>query len=331
MVKLVLLVLLASFANIYGDVLPVGTVSTPYGTVSDCPTGFACKYINVTSPSLPCYAVARIAIAEPVTAVATDVLFSGSSGGAWWTGGLYSGATFVQDLLNAGHRVVQISWDYTGGTQKRDCPSPIYPIVGASRPAAVIKYAHDRWPGTLNVLGGSAGSSQISYALAFYGAEQWITGVAILASTNPMMEIDKGCGTGYPAYAYDSVGISILNNFFSGSGCGTGGNDPNWATNSVEYGGNYSYQIPVKLFYGAVDQGYIIIRAHDYHSLLSPGTPDLSITSVPGTGHSFAAYPIAVNQYLLPALIGNLSPTPAPTATTTISPLPTPTATCICP
>ncbi len=327
MVKTVLFILFGA-AIIAADPLPVGTVSTPYGAVSDCPSGFTCKYINVTSPALPCYAVARIAIAEPATAIATDILFSGSSGGAWWTQGLYSGATFIQDLLNAGHRVVQISWDYTGWTQKRDCPNTIYPIVGASRPAAVIKYAHDRWPGTLNVLGGSAGSSQISYALAFYGAEQWITGVAILASTNPMMEIDKGCAAGYPAYTYDIVGINILNNFFSGSLCGTGQVDPNWATNGVEYGGNYSYQIPIKLFYGALDQGYIIIRAQDYHSLLSPGTPNLSLTSVPNTGHSFAAYPVAVNQYLLPALIGNPSQTPTPNPSPTVQP--TPSASCSC-
>ncbi len=130
------LLLFLVLSSACADPLPVGTVSTPYGTVSGCPSGFTCKYVNVTSPALPCYAVAQLAIAEPSNAVATDLLFSGSSGGGWWTNGLYSGSTFVQDLLNANHRIVQILWDYTGWCQKRDCPNTVYPIQGSARPAA---------------------------------------------------------------------------------------------------------------------------------------------------------------------------------------------------
>ncbi len=306
---------------------PVGNVTTATGTLFSCPSGFACSLINVNTPNYPCYALAAIAVLEPENPIATDLFFSGSGGGSWWTTTLYPGSTFVQDLLNAGHRIVQISWYGNGWMQKRSCPDNIYPIAAACRPATVIKYVHDRWPNTpLNVEGSSGGSAQIAYSLAFYGAEQWVTGIAVLDSANPFMEIHKGCQLDYPGYTYNSGANAILNAFFFNSLCGSGQVDENWATNSVEYGGNYSYPVcRVQVLVGSSDNDFIKNRGTDYFNLLASGTPNAVFTSVANCGHGFQVYPSGVAT--IKTLLLNSQPAPTPT----VPPLPTATATCTCP
>ncbi len=307
---------------------PVGSVSPGNDTLYSCPPGFVCSVIHVITPNYPCYALAAIAVAEPPNPVVTDLFFSGSGGGSWWTSALYPGSTFIQDLLDAGHRIVQISWYGNGWMQKRSCPDNIYPIAAACRPATVIKYVHDRWPNTpLNVEGSSGGSAALSYSLAFYGADQWITGVAVLDSTNPFMEIQKGCESSYPGYTYNSGANAILNAFFFNSLCGSGQSDENWATNSVEHGGNYSYPVcRVHIFNGTSDNDFIKNRGSDYFNLLAIGTPNALFTEVLGAGHGFQTYPAGIAT-MKSALLNEWQTT---TPTPTVPPPPTPTATCTC-
>ncbi len=318
---------------------PVGSVSLTGGSVQLCPAGSSCSNISVDTLNDTCKAIGAISVFEPtVPAIANVIMFSGSNGGAPYTINLISGNPFIQDLTSRGYRVIEVWWNYTGWTQSQTCQGNIYPIQAASRVAATIKYiAVTRWPEVPTIgLGGSAGSSELSYALAFYGADRWLV-LAILQSTNPMMEVYKGCQAGYPGFTFPlgTPAIGIMNSLFHNTYCSTGPVDPHWTTDSIENGGNYAYPtLIVRELLGAVDDSYILLRGMDYFNLITLGTPNLLPTIVvPGVGHSFMTYPAGIaaveNSILNDWNRG--TPTPTPTSTPTAPPSPSPTATCTCP
>ncbi len=318
---------------------PVGNVTLVGGAVQLCPSGATCSNISVDTLNDTCKAIGMIGVFEPtVPEVGTVLMFGGGNGGAPYT--YFATNTFILSLTSQGYRVVEFWWNYTGWAQSQTCAGNVYPIQAASRISACIKYAAlTRWPNTpiMIGLGGSAGSSAISYALAFYGADRWLR-LAILQSTNPMMEVFKGCEDGYPGYTFPpgTPAIGIMNSLFHNTSCGTGQVDQHWYSDSVENGGNYSYpNVIIRPLLGGRDDTYILNRGYDWINLITPGTPNLLPAIVVNVGHAFMGYAIgeaAVRDSIFNDWkTGTPSPTPNPSPTPTIPPVPTPTATCTCP
>jgi hypothetical protein len=293
--KLLLLTLLsASMAH----ARPLGTFTL--GNEVPGPTGYSTHNFKITN----CYGLGdspgngQIAVKLPIgTPVSYDVFFSGAGGGQFWTSiETVNTPQMFNKLVSRGHAVIQIRWLGNGWFGAPD--GSRYGLeLQAARPATVIAYvwtniAHS---GRMQVVGESAGSAAIGYALSSYN--QWATiDVAILISGPPLAHICQGCteqtGYGYNDPSAESL-VDMAWGYYNKTGpciahdasfCGL------WNSNSVETGGtNYYYPNTfVKFIEGGRDSyNQIKHREEDFYAqLVHNGQTLVSFSTVPAMAHN---------------------------------------------
>jgi hypothetical protein len=319
----------------------LGTFILGATTTQQCPTGFTCNNFRVNCPGIPTSGgsgTGQIAVEAPVGQPKGVIMFfSGSGGGSWWGDTDPTLTTpFFNNLLNEGYELVQVRWKGNGWFGA-PLGNPLGFEVLACRPATVIQWTHDNIYAPLGlhpgigqagfaVMGSSAGSAAITYALSEY-AVGGIIDVAVPVSGPPFAEICDGClQSAGCAYTYSAE--TMVDDAFgyvdslTGTGpCVTHNANfcATWTANSVETGG-VSYNYPstrIHIIIGGQDDAFIKNRATDYFQVLSSNNqPMLSLETVAKMGHAIQRSPEG-----LAALFTSLNATPVPTP----SPTPTPT------
>ena len=110
---------------------------------------------------------------------------------------------YARAYYDAGYEIVQIKWD--SAWEQTDVPSqsntPYPPNIqyAACRPATFLKFVNDNYftrgttiKNAICAQGGSAGSAQVAYSLAFYGAGGYLDNVELLSGP-PLSDIEQGC------------------------------------------------------------------------------------------------------------------------------------------
>lgn len=228
----------------------------------------------------------EIAIAYP-SGTPVDVIDfrSGHGGSAYWfkTGNTTLTAALLSDLLAANHIVVDVRWLDNGWFYSPSGYSYGFELL-AGRVATAMKYVNDTIAVPLGIpykmLGGSAGSAQIAYAMSSYGTDSFTT-EAYLVSGPPFAELAKGC-TQQGVYTYTKSETAMVDSTAGTSSlvgqCSN--HDPAgtmfWNDNSVETGGTrYFYPTTRVVFItGHKDSWEIKQRAFDYRDqLIANGQP----------------------------------------------------------
>jgi hypothetical protein len=200
------------------------------------------------------------------------------------------------NLVSQGHAIIQIRWLGTGWLAAPD--GSRYGLeLQAARPATVIAYVRNNiaHSGRMQVVGESAGSSAVGYALSSY--DQWATiDVAILISGPTFAHVCQGC-TEQTGYGYNDPSAEALVDLAWGYYNKTGpciAHDASfcglWNSDSVETGGT-SYYYPntfVKFIEGGRDSyNEIKHREEDFYAqLVNNGQTLVSFSTVPAMAHS---------------------------------------------
>lgn len=249
----------------------------PLGTVSQCTT------FTVTIPEG--YPITgSLDVRTPNGTInAVDVFFSGSQGTSLWGAGPFPIEPFFQSLLSSGHQIVQVKWN----TPWLASPTGVQTgqVALACRPATLIKWIHDHYPAPkFNLIGTSAGSAALTYALADYGI---VADKVVIDSGPPFMELRKACEhiAGYE-FGGEKPLVDMGYGFQSNGPCvrADASFEDQWNANSIESGGVYQYPaIEIHVIYGLSDSVYIQNRARDYAALL--GLTNDEVHPVAGMGH----------------------------------------------
>jgi hypothetical protein len=283
--------------------LPLGTVTPVASVPTDCPTGSVCAGYRIVCPGVTQPGTAFTATRTPAGTPRGMVLFfAGAEGEGWWAKEIPSVA-FLGALRSAGFVTVQVRWT-TGwsiaapgedaGTGRLAC-----------RPASLIRWIHDQrflplgLPATavgrcgFCVTGNSAGASQVSYALSFYGLDPILDGVFPTAGP-PHASQDKGClrreGEKFYAYGSNARLIDEAHGFLAGGGpCARADAAflPRWLAESVDTGGRDFVHPSTRLVFIHSDRDNPAVpHALDYIARLrAAGTPLLVERVIPGMPH----------------------------------------------
>lgn len=178
--------------------LPLGTMSVPT-PLSRCPTGFypgaSCFQSIVT-----CAATAPLLVTYGYRAPSgpvkgTVLMHDGGGGTTPFSHGPRDGRTFPESFLNAGYRIVQLSW----ASDWEDTGLPRKNIrVAACRPATLMKFIYENVhggasaPGGMGALGHSGGTGALGYALSWYGAGEYLD-KAMFSSGPVFSDLSQAC------------------------------------------------------------------------------------------------------------------------------------------
>jgi hypothetical protein len=313
-------------------VRPTGTFILGAQTSVNCPSGFTCYPFTTSVPDvLPTKAAGNgnIAIMRPIgTPVELDMFFPGA-GGKWWTDpDTTLTMPMMQNLVSAGHIVVQLQW--SGNIWYTSSKGEVAGLHRLSaRPATVIKWVHDNWLPlgmSLKITGTSAGAGAIMYSLVYYGLDS-IVAEAIPASL-PFALIKQGCESNSandPLANSGAVIIDCGNGFYGSTAIGpcyteNPLGEASWDSEDIVVTGINFYfpNTKVRLIYGKLDQSGILDRENAVNSKLSASDTDSTITTLPTMGHELQKSTEGVN-WLQNELLSGQQPqsTPTPTATPT--------------
>jgi hypothetical protein len=264
-----------------------------------------------------------------------DIFFPGA-GGKFWEGidpPLVD--PFYQQLIGAGHIVVDVQWSnniwYSAAAGELAGPEAL-----ACRPATVMRWVHDNWLPTgvrYVVVGSSAGSSAVSYSLTTYGLDSLVQ-LLVPISGPPHARLTYNCLNPSPEDALGTAGEQVIDNswgYVNGNGpCYF--HDPTfkdeWDANSVESGGiNYFWPTTqVQFVVGGEDRQGIRDNATALFNVLTGNGTAASYQLVPNMGHSMQKSQDGLNA-LFTVLTQTPTATPTPTLTPTATPTPTDTPT----
>ena len=159
---------------------PLGsfTLGRPGAPTSGCPAGFTCYNFATICPNIvqTHNGDGHIAIMRPAGAATQLDIFFPPAGGQFWYRNPMLVDPFYQQLIAAGHIVVDVQWSnnvwYSAAPGELAGPEAL-----ACRPATVMRWVHDNWLPTgvrYAVIGSSAGSSAVSYSLTTYGLDSLV-------------------------------------------------------------------------------------------------------------------------------------------------------------
>jgi len=173
---------LVPFLRARAQNLPLGTVVSV--KPEKCPAGFLagsfCQSVTVGCPGLTNLA-ANVGH-KSGTGRGTVAMLSGSSGTE-----IIDGQIAI-DLNNFGFDIEQRTWPTAW-----EKASPPDILTAACREATLINYMASISPGPLRLIGKSAGSAAIAYAMIWYqGIANLVTHVSLLAGP-PLSDISQGC------------------------------------------------------------------------------------------------------------------------------------------
>ena len=305
---------------------------------SGCPAGFTCYNFKTICPNIvqTHNGDGHIAIRQPAgVATQLDIFFPGAGGEFWYKNGTLVNP-FYQQLIAAGHIVVDVQWSnniwYSAAAGELAGPEAL-----ACRPATVMRWVHDNWlPAGVRyvVIGSSAGSSAVSYSLTTYGLDSLVQ-LLVPVSGPPHARLTYNCLNPSTADALGTSGEGVIDNswgYVNGSYGPCHFHDPSftpeWDTNSVETGGiNYFWPTtPVHFIVGGKDTQGIRDNATAFFNVLTGSGTAASYQVVPNMGHTMQGSQDGLDA-LLTVLTQAPTPTPTPTPTDTPAPTPTPTDT----
>jgi hypothetical protein len=297
-----------------GEALPLGELEITGPGDTCLPGAGDCREFRVSCPGLEDAATGEVDVREATgPARGTVALFTSSGGGSWWLEDSPGSEGLIEDFRSAGLTVVQVRW-------KRG--SWLYAAPGedagtshvACRPATVVRWVHDEVYEPLGVdgdveplqcgfciAGVSAGASQISYALAFYGLDE-IVDVAVPISGPPHADEARGCLRAAGDEEFWLEDRESVNLHVDGSyGYVDGRSGPcaerdesmvdRWQEESVATGGN-DYDYPdtrIQFIFGEEDDTGAADLGQEYAKrLVDEGSPHVSVEIVPGMGHGLA-------------------------------------------
>ena len=293
--KLTLSILLST-TLIAMSALPLGTLTINTGSqpgkfpVTD-PSGWPAGYTSVgfaiTCPDVAGSIVGFFATGEPEgTEQGTIVLLSGNQGTTYYTEQDAALPDWVNGWRANGWRVIQIRWKSNWWQSSVGDAAGMFRL--GCRPATALSYLHSIY-GPLRIHGNSAGGSQIGYALAFYGADDWLShavisggpphsdlpavtighDVSLWFSTNKLKLLDKAWGIWLNGPAVNR------NETW----------EPTWRVHSIAFGGNdYSHpDTALTMIQGERDPDMIALGSR-YGSRLNE-MHILAWSVIPNTGH----------------------------------------------
>ncbi len=211
------------------------------GMADDCPIGARCANFMVECPGLaPSRGVlTRHAASEPSQLV---IAHGGGIGDARWSEyGL--GEPFLSRATARGSQIVEIQWDDNWMTAQPGEETGLRAL--ACRPATVLAWLHEKELAGLERregsglgmvwLGSSSGSLAAAYALAFYGADQYLD-AAHLAGGPPLTDMIGGCqATIDDRYRLSDFGIRTIDRSYGYAGGGPcDASDASWAARFLE-------------------------------------------------------------------------------------------------
>jgi hypothetical protein len=276
--------------------------------------------LKVSCPGVQSNISAIVATAEGTAPVRGIVLAFSAGQGSHWYGDEPVAEAGLARLRDAGITTVMVRWAPPGWLAAAP-GEQAGPAALACRPATVIRYAYDKWFVPLGVEGGlarcgfcltgtSSGSSQIAYALTFYGLDGLVD-VLVPSSGPPHAAIRAGC-EGVEGYDYDAESRASFDSsygFYDGTGpCTLGSPDwgPRFDADSVDLGGT-SYLWPttrVHAVFGGADTTPAPRHGQDFlTALLAAGSPMVSAETVPGVSHAVQHEPAGMAA-IVAALIG---------------------------
>ena len=281
---------------------PKGWVTNVSPLTSDCPAGFSCVQATVGCPEIAPLGV-NIAVATPSNTRGVGVFLSGNAGTRWYSDLTAEVPVWFANLRTQGLRIVQVRWKAGWWTTSGGLDSGSARI--GCRPATVLKYIHDTYYLPLGfgrrsfiTTGNSAGSSAIAYSLAFYGADSFID-AAILTAGPPHAALQKSCMNVLSESKYwlqpakramvdNSYGILLTT-----GPCRTSNGSwiPRWKLDSIAYGGNDFLHSATRVSFiiGAGDPSMAAIASDYRQKLQLTGSPYVSWTLLPNTGHEVFA------------------------------------------
>ena len=313
-------------------IFTLGTVGAP---ASGCPSRFTCYNFTTSCPNIvqTHNGDGHIAIMRPAgAATQLDIFFPGA-GGRFWDRNPMLVDPFYQQLIAAGHIVVDVQWSngiwYSAAAGELAGPEAL-----ACRPATVMRWVHDNWlPAAVRyaVIGSSAGSSAVSYSLTTYGMDSLVQ-LLVPISGPPHARLTYNCLNPSPDDALGTNGEHVIDVSWGYVNDTYGPcyfHDPNftseWDANSVETGGiNYFWpSTQVHFIVGGQDTQGIRDNATALFHFLTANSTAATYEVVPNMGHPIAQSQDGLNA-LLTVLTARPAPTPSPTPTPTATPTPTP-------
>jgi Divergent InlB B-repeat domain len=311
----------------------LGSLGAP---VTGCPTGFTCYNFTTTCPNIiqTRNGDGHIAIRHPAgVANQLDIFYPGA-GGRFWNRNPTLVDPFYQQLIEAGHIVVDVQWSnsiwYAAAPGELAGPEAL-----ACRPATVLRWVHDNWlPPEVRyaVVGSSAGSSAVSYSLSSYGLDS-LAQMLVPVSGPPHARLAYNC---LNPSVDDALGVNgeqlvdgswgYLNNNYGPCYLHDPAFTPQWDANSVESGGiNYGWPTTqVHFIVGGNDTQGIRDNATAFFNVLTANGTAATYQIVPNMGHAISSSQDGLDT-LFTVLTAAPSPTPTPTPTVTPTPTPSPT------
>jgi hypothetical protein len=189
------LFLFVAMASAQSPRLPLGVVTNAH-KLSNCPQGYypgaTCYQATVTCPNTADIS-ATYGYTNPSGIQRGTILLFGGGGGTQPQPGNPGTANFVTNYLQAGYQAVQTAWatnwEDTGLAGAKSIKT------AACRAATLLNYVYqtvyDR-NGGMCAQGVSAGSGELAYALAWYGASDYLDKVELLSG--PVFgDVEQGC------------------------------------------------------------------------------------------------------------------------------------------
>jgi hypothetical protein len=275
---------------------------------ADCPKGWSCRQFVVGCPEVREAARGEIAVRAATGAPRGMVVFySGADGKDWWSVGERFTDPFFGRLLDGGLSLVQVRWVDSWIVSTRGEDAGVMRL--ACRPASTIRWIHDHLyaapasPAATGrcgfcVTGNSGGSSQISYAPAYYGLSDVVDG--LFPTSGPgFADITKGCLGTDPAYAYGdteaATGIDASYGYAPGAGpCARHDRAyvARWQRDSVDGSGTYRYaRTRVEVIVGGADDTSAPAHARDYVARLRAAGQTVALNAIPGAPHRIQSSP----------------------------------------
>ncbi len=279
----------------------VNVLSGPYACDSD-----NCYDLEVNCPTLAESGEATLKVSEPLTTTekGTISFFTGWWGTWFWEDNGPEASRVLNELRVAGYRTAQVKWDtnwWQGATNQQEGYAKL-----ACKPATIMNWVNTNLNNMNNAFcatGHSNGASEIGYSLSQYGLANQLDAVLFDAGPN-YARLDHACIQDDPLYqdlwypsggrgdVDDSFGYLILEDgpcFQQNTNFRTMFQDA-----SVSYGSWQYYYPTTSIGFVFGDQDNSSTKDHGlfhYNHLLQSGTPYLSITNLPFTGHGTTGTP----------------------------------------
>jgi hypothetical protein len=295
------------------------------GSVTDCPGGFVCNKFEVDDcPGVSVNITGELAESDPAASPRGVVVFHDGGGGHKWWADPGVEEDYLAHLRDDDHFVIEeIRWVNRGWYDAESGQQTGMAHL-ACRPATAFAWIHDNVylplglnhvPGVCGfcITGQSAGSSAVTYPLAFYGLDS-ILDADIPTGGPTYSAMTKGCLL-VPGFEYTQTNATNVDYAYGWRNPNTDPGPcrqadasyaPTWDADSVDSGGNdYSYpSTRVVFIIGALDEPGVLNRAAQYRDRLMADAGNTVVWDiVPGMPHHIQNDPSGEAQ-LEGALVG---------------------------